>query len=243
MVGEEDGGLGAFGTLARGHTGEACIITEPTGGTLITANGGALTFRITVPGAATHGSTRYAGVSAIDNYLPLHRALAELERRRNAVADPLMAEYPIAYPLSVGVIRAGDWASTVPDRLIAEGRLGVALDEDPATARAELEQAIARAARTTHGCPITLRALNGRAASSPAGDSNPEIRCGTACHVPGWTPVEADHGSAAPPTAATCGCTRAAAFRPCISAPGTSASRTAARNPCRSRRRCWLPGR
>ena len=32
VIGEEDGGLGAFGTLARGHTGEACIITEPTSG-------------------------------------------------------------------------------------------------------------------------------------------------------------------------------------------------------------------
>src|SRR3712207_422205 len=30
VVGEEDGGLGAYATLARGHTGEACIIPEPT---------------------------------------------------------------------------------------------------------------------------------------------------------------------------------------------------------------------
>lgn len=145
VVSEEDGGLGAFGTLARGHRAGACVITEPTGGTLITANGGALTFRITVPGAATHGSTRYAGVSAVENYLPLHRALADLEHSRNCDVDPLMAEYPIAYPLSVGTISAGDWASTVPDRLVAEGRLGVALDEDPAAARADLEQAIAEA--------------------------------------------------------------------------------------------------
>lgn len=145
VVGEEDGGLGAFGTLRRGHTGDACIITEPTGGTLITANAGALTFRLAVPGRATHGSTRYAGVSAIDAYLPIHAALAELESRRNERRDPLMAEYPIAYPLSVGVVAAGDWASTVPDLLVAQGRLGVALDEDPADARRELEQSVAEA--------------------------------------------------------------------------------------------------
>ena len=30
-------------------------------------------------------------------------------------------------------MHAGDWASTVPDLLVAEGRMGVALDEDPAT--------------------------------------------------------------------------------------------------------------
>lgn len=146
VIGEEDGGLGAFATLRRGHRGRACIITEPTSGTLTTANAGALTFELRVPGAATHASTSYAGVSAIQKYLVVHRALLELEARRNADVDPLMAEYPIAYPLSIGKIACGDWASTVPDLLIAEGRLGVALDEDPEDARAELEEAVATAA-------------------------------------------------------------------------------------------------
>ncbi|WP_435746506.1 ArgE/DapE family deacylase [Nocardioides sp. SYSU DS0663] len=146
VVGEEDGGLGAFGTLARGHRGKACVITEPTSGTITTANAGALTFELRVAGAATHGSTAYAGHSAIDAYLPLHAALAGLERRRNAEVHPLMAEYPVAYPISVGTLRAGDWASTVPDLLVAEGRLGVALGEDAADARAALEEAIAEAA-------------------------------------------------------------------------------------------------
>lgn len=145
VVSEEDGGLGAFGTLERGHTGDACIITEPTSGALMIANAGALTFRIEVPGRATHGSTRYVGVSAIDAYLPIHRALARLEARRNDVRDPLMAEYPVPYPLSVGTVQAGDWASTVPDLLVAEGRLGVRLGEDPANARAELELCVAEA--------------------------------------------------------------------------------------------------
>ncbi|GAA4012114.1 ArgE/DapE family deacylase [Allokutzneria multivorans] len=145
VVSEEDGGLGAFGTLQRGHTGDACIITEPTSGALMTANAGALTFRIEVPGKAAHGSTRYVGTSAIDAYLPVHHALARLEARRNTSADPLMSEYPIPYPLSVGTVRAGDWASSVPDLLVAEGRLGVQLGEDPAKARAELEECVAEA--------------------------------------------------------------------------------------------------
>ena len=69
-VGEEDGGLGAFATLKRGHRGEACVIAEPTSGTVTTANAGALTFEIVVAGRATHASTSYAGVSAFDAYLP-----------------------------------------------------------------------------------------------------------------------------------------------------------------------------
>lgn len=147
VVSEEDGGLGAFGTVRRGHLADACIITEPTSGTLTTANGGALTFSTRVPGSATHASTRYAGTSAVDAYLPIHRALTELEWQRNSLVDPLMAEYPTAYCLSVGTIRAGDWASSVPDLLVAEGRLGVAIDDELAAARDQLEQCVADACR------------------------------------------------------------------------------------------------
>lgn len=78
--------------------GGACVITEPTAGALVTANAGSLTFRIPVPGLATHGSTRDAGVSAIDAYAPIARALAALEARRNRSPDPLFAEYKTADP-------------------------------------------------------------------------------------------------------------------------------------------------
>ena len=72
-------------------------------------------------------------------------ALEALERRRNRDVDPLMRRWPIAYPISLGTVHAGDWASTVPDLLVAEGRLGVALDEPVEEARTALEHAIAEA--------------------------------------------------------------------------------------------------
>jgi acetylornithine deacetylase len=146
VVGEEDGGLGAFGTLERGHTGEACIITEPTSGTLVTAAAGALTFTLEVPGIATHASTPYAGHSAIDSYVLLHRALADLGEERNRAVETLMAEYPVPYPLVVGRVRAGDWSSSVPDLLVADGRLGLRIEEDPDAARRELEERVAAVA-------------------------------------------------------------------------------------------------
>jgi acetylornithine deacetylase len=146
VVGEEDGGLGAFGTLQRGHTGDACIITEPTSGTLITAAAGALTFTLEVPGVATHASTPYAGHSAIDSYVLLHRALTELGEQRNRAVETLMSEYPVPYPLVVGRVRAGDWSSSVPDLLVADGRLGLRIEEDPDAARRELEERIAAVA-------------------------------------------------------------------------------------------------
>ncbi|MFD9207947.1 ArgE/DapE family deacylase [Streptomyces sioyaensis] len=176
VVSEEDGGLGAFATLQRGHTGDACLITEPTSGTLVTANAGALTFRIEVPGRATHASTRDAGASAIDAYLPLHRALARLEARRNAVVDPLMAESALPYALSVGTLRAGDWASSVPDRLVAEGRLGVRLGEDPAEAVADFETCVAEACANDpwlRAHPATVSWPGGRFASGRLPSGHP----------------------------------------------------------------------
>ena len=46
VIGEEDGGLGAFATLRRGHRGEAAVITEPTSARIVTATAGG--FRIAV---------------------------------------------------------------------------------------------------------------------------------------------------------------------------------------------------
>ncbi|TWD14858.1 acetylornithine deacetylase [Streptomyces sp. T12] len=186
VVGEEDGGLGAFGTLRRGHGGDACVIAEPTAGTLITANAGALTFRIRVPGKAAHGSSREQGVSAVDAYLPLHGALAALETERNRDPDPLLAEYPVPYGLSVGTLRAGDWASSVPDLLVAEGRLGVRLGEDPARARAALERCVAEACAADpwlRGHPATVTWPGGQFASGMLPQGHPLAGVVAAAHT------------------------------------------------------------
>lgn len=146
VVSEEDGGLGAFATMVRGHTAKAAVITEPTGGRLITANAGALTFQIEIDGDAAHGSARLTGYSAFEAFLPVYAALAELERERNAEPHELFHGNPLPYGISIGKVQTGDWASSVPDKLIAEGRLGVQLGEDPAAARAAMEQAVENAA-------------------------------------------------------------------------------------------------
>jgi acetylornithine deacetylase len=142
---EEDGGLGAFATLRRGHRAEACVIAEPTGGAVVPANAGSLTFRLEVLGRATHGSTRTRGVSALDLLAPVQAALRELEAERNDCAPSLFDHLDLPWPLSIGVVRAGDWASTVPDRLVAEGRYGVRIGESLDAARTAFELVVARA--------------------------------------------------------------------------------------------------
>lgn len=145
VVSEEDGGLGAFATLVRGHGGEAAVITEPTSARIVVANAGALTFELRVAGRAAHASMRQDGVSAFEAFLPVHSAIRGLEAERNAHPSELFRGNPLPYAIAVGRIRAGDWASSVPDLLVAEGRLGVQLDEEPAAARVAFEHAIADA--------------------------------------------------------------------------------------------------
>ena len=147
VIGEEDGGLGTFATLRRGHRGDACVVAEPTAGAIVPANAGALTFRLEITGRATHGSTRTRGVSAVDKLEVITQALRGLEEARNERVDERFAHLDLAWPLSIGTVRAGDWASTVPDRLVAEGRYGVMSGEPLAAARSALEAAVAAAAQ------------------------------------------------------------------------------------------------
>ncbi len=193
VSGEEDGGLGTFALLRHGVVADLCVITEPTSLDVMPANGGALTFRLTVRGRATHASRRTEGVSAIDKLLPIMAALADLERRRNVDVDPLMTRWDLAYPLSIGVVHAGDWASTVPDLLIAEGRLGVALGETVAHARAEFESAVADACASDAWLvdhPVEVTWWGGQFASGRTPAESPVISGTTAAHfaVLGSTP-------------------------------------------------------
>jgi acetylornithine deacetylase len=145
VIGEEDGGLGAFATLRRGHLAEVAVITEPTSGLVIAATAGALTFRIEVAGRSAHGSMRNEGVSAFEAFLPIHAALLAFEADRNRDVDAVFVN-GLPYALSFGVVRAGEWSSNVPDRLVAEGRFGVQIDEDPRLARARFEDVVTEVA-------------------------------------------------------------------------------------------------
>lgn len=140
VVGEEDGGLGTLAAVERGYTGDGAIVLEPTELMVSPAQAGALNFRLTVPGRAAHGALRTEGVSPLDHFLPLYAAMQAFETERNrGVDDPLFADYEIPFPLCIGTLRSGVWASTVAESLVCEGRLGVAVHEEPARVRRAFE--------------------------------------------------------------------------------------------------------
>ena len=130
VPGEEDGGTGTLSAIRRGWAGDMVILTEPTAGDVVVAHGGALTFAIDVTGRAAHGSTPHEGISALDAFWEIHRAIRELEAEINASeTDPLMTALGVPYPTNIGIVHGGTWASNVMAHLRAEIRVGLAVGE------------------------------------------------------------------------------------------------------------------
>jgi acetylornithine deacetylase len=130
-VGEENGGLGALSTVLRGYRADAALITEPTRLALVPAQGGSLVFRLKISGRAAHAAVRDEGVSALEKFIPVFDDLKKLEEERNAtLSHPLYKRLRNKVPINVGVVRAGNWASTVPESLVAEGRIGLIPGEE-----------------------------------------------------------------------------------------------------------------
>jgi acetylornithine deacetylase len=148
VIGEEDGGTGTLASVLRGYRADGAVVMEPTELAVAPAQAGVLNFRIRVPGLAAHGAVREEGVSALDKLFPVHAALRELEEERNRrlAGDPLFSGYRLPFPICVGTVRGGDWASSVPDHVTVEGRMGLAPGESPADARREMSEALAAAA-------------------------------------------------------------------------------------------------
>lgn len=144
VISEEDGGCGTLACLVRGYTADGAVVMEPTRMSLMPAQLGATSFRLTVEGCATHGCVRYEGVSAIEKFSYLHQGIIEWESQREKEVEwsRLFAGYPIKAPISIGTIKAGNWDSTVAEKLIAEGRHGVFLNQSLQEARQSFEDKI-----------------------------------------------------------------------------------------------------
>jgi acetylornithine deacetylase len=174
---EEDGGQGTLAAIRAGVTGDLAIIPEPSNLDVVVAHAGAITFRLSVPGRAAHASQRREGVSALDKLFVLLRALEADEARRNeAETDPLMTALGLPYPTIVGIVRGGEWASTVLDRVTVDGRYGVRLGQSATDAEAELRACLAAACEADEFLrdhPATVEITGGRFGSARVASDHP----------------------------------------------------------------------
>lgn len=176
---EEDGGQGSLAAIRAGASGDMAVITEPSGLDVVIAHAGAITFRLTVPGRAAHASWRLEGVSALAGLETVIHALEADEARRNGEEmDPLMTALGLPYPTIVGTVAGGEWASTVMDRVVAEGRYGVRLGQTPAEAEAELRACVEAACAgdaflREHPATVDITGARFASARVPADDPLP----------------------------------------------------------------------
>jgi len=147
VVEEECTGNGTLQCLLSGPAADGCVITEPHPDHITTAQVGVLWVHVDILGRAAHAAVaRATGFNAIDAATTVTRTLRELEADLNRKPPPPydLFEHPIN--LNQGMIRGGDWTSTVAAQCTVSYRLAQYPGERPAELRERVERAIAGAA-------------------------------------------------------------------------------------------------
>jgi len=123
VIEEEATGNGTLACLARGFIADGCLIPEPCYRQVPTAQVGVLWGRIKVTGRSQHVGDSRAGVNAIEKMYLLIQAMRELEARLNRERPAVFRD--VAWPINFnpGVVRGGEWPSTVPAECELEFRM------------------------------------------------------------------------------------------------------------------------
>jgi len=150
VIEEESTGLGALSTLHRGYRADACLIPEPTDGRLYRAQVGVVWFRLKVRGLPVHVAHAGTGSNAIKAAYHLIQALEGLEAEWNerARTHPAFAGVPHPLNFNPGIIKGGDWASSVPAWCDVDCRIAILPGWKVADAQAEIVACVETAART-----------------------------------------------------------------------------------------------
>ena len=149
VIEEESTGLGALSTIQRGYRADCCFIPEPTNGHLVRAQVGVIWFRIRVRGKPAHVFEAGVGANAIKAAYHLISALEGLEGEWNERAKSDRYFAPLTHPINFnpGIIRGGDWASSVPAWCDVDCRIAVLPGWSVAKCQEEIVACVTAAAR------------------------------------------------------------------------------------------------
>jgi acetylornithine deacetylase len=146
VVEEECTGNGALACVLAGHRADAALLTEPTRLAIWNAQVGVLWFQVRVLGVPAHAGDAPRGANAIEASYAVIEALRALEAELNVSKPPLYAAYPHPINLNVGVIRGGDWPSTVAGECVTQFRLALYPGETVDALKNRVEATVAGAA-------------------------------------------------------------------------------------------------
>jgi acetylornithine deacetylase len=149
VIEEESTGVGALSTLQRGYRADCCFIPEPTSGRMVRAQVGVIWFRLRVRGFPVHVFEAGAGSNAIMAAYYLIEALGKLEAEWNQRARTDRHFGVVDHPINFnpGIIRGGDWASSVPAWCDVDCRIAILPGWSVADCQAEILACISAAAR------------------------------------------------------------------------------------------------
>ncbi len=149
VIEEECTGNGALAARARGYTADAAIIPEPLGQTALEAQVGVMWARVTVRGKGAHAERASESVNAILKAYPLIQAVKELEEEVNdlSVRHLLFEKNPHPLNYNVGIMRGGDWTSSVPEECMFEVRISCYPDENLEEVEAHFKERLFSAAK------------------------------------------------------------------------------------------------
>lgn len=131
VIEEECTGNGTLAARIRGYGADAAIIPEPLNQSLLEAQVGVMWARVTVRGRGAHAERASEAVNAISKAYPMIQAVQELESTVNSEERPeqfKQFEHPLNY--NIGVIRGGDWTSSVPEECTFEVRISAYPGQD-----------------------------------------------------------------------------------------------------------------
>ncbi|MGI9147332.1 MAG: ArgE/DapE family deacylase [Chloroflexota bacterium] len=146
VIEEECTGVGSL-DMCRRFRADAALVTESECLAFNWAHLGVLWFRVQVTGKAVHAMIATQGVNAIEKTIPIMRGLRELERRLNEHVRPAWRDVDHPINLNIGVIRGGDWPSTVPGACELHCRLGFFPDQTLVEMHGLIEAAVRAAAQ------------------------------------------------------------------------------------------------
>jgi acetylornithine deacetylase len=152
VIEEESTGVGALSTLQRGYRADACFIPEPTNGQMVRAQVGVIWFRLKVRGFPVHVFEAGAGSNAIMAAYHLIHALEKLEAEWNERAKSDRHFGAVTHPINFnpGIIKGGDWASSVPAWCDVDIRIAVLPGWSVAACQNEILACVSAAARDHH---------------------------------------------------------------------------------------------
>lgn len=148
VIEEESTGVGALSTLQRGYRADCALLPEPTAMHFNPVCVGVIWFRLKVRGEPAHVSHASEGSNAIKAAYRLIEGLEGLEAEWNRRAESDAHFSGVTHPLNFnpGIIRGGEWASSVPAWCDVDCRIAILPGWDVAACQAEITECVAKAA-------------------------------------------------------------------------------------------------